>query len=94
MDYNARRAADCRSRSPDHRGGIAVERNHGTHQDRLVKKLRRRKIATHGAVNQYLEADYCDDHNQRFAVAASSEVDCHLPAGDRARAGQRLSGAA
>src|SRR4051812_20378570 len=30
-----------------------VERNHGTHQDRLVKKLRRRKIAGHQAVNQY-----------------------------------------
>jgi hypothetical protein len=56
-----------------------VERNHGTHQDRLVKKLRRKKIATHQAVNQYLEQEYCDDHNQRFAVDASSEADYHLP---------------
>jgi transposase len=64
--------------SPQAKG--RVERNHGTHQDRLVKKLRRKKIATHAAVNQYLEQEYCDDHNQRFAIDASSEVDYHLPA--------------
>jgi hypothetical protein len=45
----------------------------------LVKKLRRKKIATHAAVNQYLEQEYCDDHNQRFAVNAASDVDYHLP---------------
>jgi hypothetical protein len=64
--------------SPEAKG--RVERNHGTHQDRLVKKMRRRKIATHRAVNQYLEQEYCDDHNRRFAVDAASEVDYHLPA--------------
>ena len=63
--------------SPQAKG--RVERNHGTHQDRLVKKLRRKRITTHEAVNQYLEQDYCDDHNQRFAIDASSEVDYHLP---------------
>ena len=63
--------------SPQAKG--RVERNHGTHQDRLVKKLRRKKIATHPAVNQYLEQEYCDEHNQRFAIDASSEVDYHLP---------------
>jgi len=63
--------------SPQAKG--RVERNHGTHQDRLVKKLRRKKIATHAAVNQYLEQDYCDEHNRRFALDASSEVDYHLP---------------
>jgi hypothetical protein len=63
--------------SPEAKG--RVERNHGTHQDRLVKKLRRKKIATHAAVNQYLEQEYCDDHNQRFAIDAASEVDYHLP---------------
>src|SRR5216684_2352391 len=56
-----------------------VERNNGTHQDRLVKKLRRKKIASHAAVNQYLEQEYCDDHNRRFAIDAASEVDYHLP---------------
>ena len=63
--------------SPQAKGRI--ERNHGTQQDRLVKKLRRKKIATHAAVNQYLEQDYCDDHNRRFAVDAASAVDYHLP---------------
>jgi len=63
--------------SPEAKG--RVERNHGTHQDRLVKKLRRKKITTHEAVNQYLEEEYCDDHNRRFAIDASSEVDYHLP---------------
>lgn len=63
--------------SPQAKG--RVERNHGTHQDRLVKKLRRKKIATHAAANQYLEQEYCDDHNRRFALDASSEVDYHLP---------------
>jgi len=56
-----------------------VERNHGTHQDRLVKKLRRKRIATHEQVNRYLEREYCDEHNQRFAVEPVSEVDDHLP---------------
>jgi len=65
------------ARSPQAKG--RVERNHGTHQDRLVKKLRRKQIATHAGVNQYLEQEYCDDHNQRFAVDASSAVDYHLP---------------
>ncbi len=63
--------------SPEAKG--RVERNHGTHQDRLVKKLRRRKITTHRAVNEYLEQEYCDDHNQRFAIDAASETDYHLP---------------
>src|SRR5712691_610560 len=63
--------------SPQAKG--RVERNHGTHQDRLVKKLRRKGIATHAAVNQYLEQEYCDDHNQRFALDASWEADYHLP---------------
>ena len=63
--------------SPEAKG--RVERNHGTHQDRLVKKLRRKKTATHEAVNEYLEREYCDDHNRRFAVDAASETDYHLP---------------
>ena len=62
--------------SPQAKG--RVERNHGTHQDRLVKKLRRKKITSHADVNRYLETEYCDDHNQRFAVEPKSEVDYHL----------------
>jgi hypothetical protein len=64
--------------SPEAKG--RVERNHGAHQHRLVKKLRRKRIATHAAVNQYLEREYCDDHNRRFAVDAASDVHHHLPA--------------
>ena len=59
--------------SPEAQG--RVERHHGTHQDRLVKKLRRKKISTHAAGNDYLEQEYCDDHNRRLAVDAASEVD-------------------
>ena len=62
--------------SPEAKG--RVERSHSTHQDRLVKKLRRRNITTHEGVNQYLEQEYCDDHNRRFAVDAASELDYHL----------------
>jgi transposase len=64
--------------SPQAKG--RVERNHGTHQDRLVKKMRRQRIATHEQVNRYLEEEYCDEHNRRFAIEPHSEVDYHLPA--------------
>ena len=72
--------------SPQAKG--RVERNHGTHQDRLVKKLRRKNITTHQAVNQYLEQEYCDDHNQRFAIDAASEADYHLPVPGARRLGE------
>ena len=64
--------------SPQAKG--RVERNHGTHQDRLVKKLRRKRITTHEQANRYLEEEYCDEHNRRFAIEPKSEVDYHLPA--------------
>jgi len=34
-------------------GQRRVERNHGTHQDRLVKKLRRQKIQSYESANEY-----------------------------------------
>ena len=55
--------------SPQAKG--RVERNHGTHQDRLVKKLRRLKIGDAGAANAFLEATYLPEHNTRFAQAAA-----------------------
>src|SRR5687767_3007231 len=61
--------------SPQAKGRI--ERNHGTHQDRLVKKLRRQGIADVGAANAFLEREYWADHNQRFAVAPASTDDFH-----------------
>jgi hypothetical protein len=54
-----------------------VERNHGTHQDRLVKKLRRKKIRTYESANAYLKGEYLPDHNRRFAHAAASPEDYH-----------------
>ena len=54
-----------------------VERNHGTHQDRLIKKMRRKTISTHSAVNEFLEKEYLPEHNRRFAVAAREREDYH-----------------
>jgi hypothetical protein len=54
-----------------------VERNHGTHQDRLVKKLRRLGIADAPAANAFLETTYLPDHNARFAQAPASAEDFH-----------------
>ena len=61
--------------SPQAKG--RVERNHGTHQDRLVKKLRRKKIASYETANEFLKREYLPDHNRRFAYAAASPEDYH-----------------
>jgi len=61
--------------SPQAKG--RVERNHGTHQDRLVKKLRRLGIADDLAANAFLEMTYLPDHNARFAQRAASTDDFH-----------------
>ena len=76
--------------SPQAKGRI--ERNHGTHQDRLVKKLRRRRISDIEAGNAYLLTEYWAAHNGRFARPAASVEDFHLPAprGDRLDAVFRL----
>ncbi len=54
-----------------------VERGHGTHQDRLIKKLRRKGIASHEAANQYLQEQYLAEHNRRFAREAAEAEDYH-----------------
>jgi transposase len=61
--------------SPQAKG--RVERQHGTHQDRLVKKLRRREIHSHEAANVYLEREYLPEHNQRFVRGAARPEDYH-----------------
>jgi len=61
--------------SPQAKG--RVERVHGTHQDRLVKKLRRKDIASHEATNVYLEREYLPEHNQRFTRVAAKPEDYH-----------------
>jgi transposase len=60
--------------SPQAKGRI--ERNHGTQQDRLVKKLRRQGIADVASANAFLET-YWADHNRRFAQAPASAEDFH-----------------
>jgi transposase-like protein len=51
--------------SPQAKG--RVERGNRTHQDRLIKSLRREGISTMHDANQHLEKVYLDDHNNRFA---------------------------
>ena len=59
--------------SPQAKG--RVERNHGTHQDRLIKKMRRKKIRTHEQANVYLQQEYLPEHNRRFRCAAAEQED-------------------
>jgi transposase len=63
--------------SPQAKG--RVERHHGTHQDRLVKKLRLRNICSLEEANCYVEREYCEEHNVRFSVTAAAPQDFHLP---------------
>ena len=61
--------------SPQAKG--RVERVHGVHQDRLVKKLRRKQISSHEHANVYLQTEYLPEHNRRFARAAARPEDYH-----------------
>ena len=61
--------------SPQAKG--RVERIHGTHQDRLVKKLRRKEISSHQHANLYLEREYLAEHNRRFARTPARLEDYH-----------------
>ena len=63
--------------SPQAKG--RVERNHGTHQDRLVKKLRLKNLRSLEAADRFLQEKYCAEHNERFAVTAAAPQDLHLP---------------
>lgn len=61
--------------SPQAKGRI--ERNHGTHQDRLVKKLRRLGTGDLDGANAFLTATYWPEHNRRFTRAAAAPEDVH-----------------
>ena len=61
--------------SPQAKG--RVERAHGTHQDRLVKKLRLAGIGNYEQANAFLEKRYLAEHNRRYAHAAAAESDYH-----------------
>lgn len=62
--------------SPQAKG--RVERGHGTHQDRLVKKMRLKRIDNYEAANEFLMGSYRAQHNERFSVAAKEAADYHL----------------
>ena len=61
--------------SPQAKG--RVERVHGTHQDRLVKKLRLAGVAGYDAANRYLTEHYIAAHNRRYARPAAEAADYH-----------------
>jgi hypothetical protein len=53
------------ARSPQAKG--RVERSNRTHQDRLIKALRRYDISTIEEANKFLESTYMGEHNARYA---------------------------
>jgi hypothetical protein len=61
--------------SPQAKG--RVERAHGTHQDRLVKKLRLAGILNYEQANAYLAEHYLAEHNRRYARPAMAKADYH-----------------
>ena len=61
--------------SPQAKG--RVERHHGTHQDRLIKKMRLKGIADYEAANRYLDEQYLPEHNAKFASEPSAGADFH-----------------
>jgi hypothetical protein len=67
--------------SPQAKG--RVERNHGTQQDRLVKKLRRLAISEASRANVFVETRHRADHTARFAQAPGSVEDSHRRAPSR-----------
>jgi PAS domain-containing protein len=44
---------------------------------RICQKLRRKKIASYEAANEYLEKEYLPEHNRRFARKAAKAEDYH-----------------
>jgi hypothetical protein len=64
--------------SPQAKG--RVERGNGTHQDRLIKKMGRKKIRTHEAANEFLQQQYLPEHNERFAREPAEAQDYHRQA--------------
>jgi len=65
--------------SPQAKGRI--ERFFGTAQDRLVKGLRKARVHTLPAAQQYLERVYLPLWNRRFTGAAANPTEAHRPLG-------------
>ncbi len=75
-------------RQPPNRDPLPLhsnDRNNGVHQDRLVKKLRRKGIQDYEAANAYLEAEYLPEHNRRFAREPVRSEEYHERAPSAAR---------
>lgn len=62
--------------SPQAKG--RVERNHGVYQDRFVKELRLRGIATIEGANKLLQQGFIDKLNSKFMKAPHSTEDAHV----------------
>jgi len=54
------------AKSPQAKG--RVERGNRTHQDRLVKALRRQNISDVAEANKYLQSSFITKHNEKFAL--------------------------
>lgn len=61
--------------SPQAKG--RVERRHGVLQDRLVKALRRRRISTLKAANEFLDQTFLEPFNEQFQYPAANPADLH-----------------
>lgn len=67
--------------SPQAKG--RVERKHGVQQDRLIKELRLKGIASREEANRFLQEEYLPEHNQRFAKPPARSGDFHRPVPQR-----------
>ena len=74
--------------SPQAKGRI--ERQHGTQQDRLIKKLRRAGITTYAAANTFVTGGYLTDHNARFARRAGVSREFPSPSSRGTRRSTRI----
>jgi hypothetical protein len=54
-----------------------VEWAHGTHQGRLVKKLRLAGISNYEQASRYLDRHYLAEHNRRYARPPAAAADYH-----------------
>jgi hypothetical protein len=68
------------ARSPQGKGRI--ERFFGVAQDRLSAELALRGITTLQAANEYLQSEWIDDFNRRFAAPPASPEILYRPCGD------------
>jgi len=64
--------------SPQAKG--RVERSHGTDQDRMIKKMRLKGIATIEQANRFLDEVYLTDLNEKYSVVPRSPVNVHRDA--------------